>query len=319
MAIAPSLIQLHRDDADAVRAELLAGLSQPAARIAPKFLYDALGSRLFEAITLLPEYYPTRVEATIFDAEREAISAAAGPGTTLIDLGAGNGEKAAGLFGALRPAHYVAVDISVDFMKEALLGLQRRHPGLPMLGLGMDFSETLALPEAVPRERRLFFYPGSSLGNFTPDEALAFLRRLHAQCDAEGGLLLGLDLVKDKAVLDAAYDDALGVTAAFNLNLLRRVNCLLGSDFSPADWQHVAFFAPERSRIEMHLEARRDLLVRLPDGARRFARGERIHTENSYKYRRENIVRLVEAAGFVRPRIWTDAQGWFAVCYAAAR
>lgn len=315
----PALIQLYREDAGAVRAELLAGLTRPDARVAPKFLYDALGSRLFEAITLLPEYYPTRVEASIFEAERAAISMAAGPGTTLIDLGAGNGEKAAGLFEALRPAHYVAVDISVDFLKETLLGLQRRHPDLPMLGLGMDFSETLALPEAVPRERRLFFYPGSSLGNFTPDEALAFLRRVRAQCDAEGGLLLGLDLVKDKAVLDAAYDDALGVTAAFNLNLLRRVNSLLGSDFSPADWAHVAFYAPERSRIEMHLEARRDLVVQLPDGPRRFAPGERIHTENSYKYRREDVLRLVEAAGFARPRLWTDARGWFAVCHAAAR
>lgn len=311
-------IQLHHDDADKIRAELHAGLLAPVPHASPKYLYDALGSKLFEAICELPEYYPTRTEASIFDANFESIAKAAGQGTTLIDLGAGNCAKAARLFPALQPAQYVPVDISVDFLRDAVANLRHRFPHVRMTGVGMDFSAALELPHEVASQRRLYFYPGSSIGNFTPEEALAFLRRLRAACDADGGLLIGVDLVKDKATLDAAYDDALGVTAAFNLNLLLHLNRLLGANFRLSDWRHLGFFNTARNRIEMHLEARDDVVVAWGGGERRFLKGQRIHTENSYKYTRENFTMMLQEAGFSRMKTWTDPQGWFLVCHASA-
>ena len=313
----PRLIQLHHDDGSAVRAELIAGLLAQPAHIAPKFLYDALGSRLFDAITELPEYYPTRTEAEIFAAHRDAIAAEAGRGHTLVDLGAGNCEKAAGWFEALAPRDYVAVDISVAHLERALGRLQELHPELPMLGLGLDFSAGLALPAEAGEGSRLLFYPGSSIGNFTPAEALGFL------CDARresrgGGLLIGVDLVKDKRVLDLAYDDPLQVTAAFNRNLLRRLGALIGCDARVEDFDHVAFFDEAHGRIEMHLQARRSLTLRWPGGERALSTGERIHTENSYKYAPDGFAALLRDAGFARIRHWTDPQSWFAVFWAAA-
>lgn len=314
---APDFLQRFVPDTAAVREELMRGLARQPAHVAPKFFYDALGSRLFDAITALDEYYPTRTEAAIFAAHAGEMAAACGTGRPLVDLGAGNCAKAASLFPALQPSQYVAVDISVDFLREALTALQQRHPALPMLGLGLDFSSALDLPDAVQAGPRTLFYPGSSIGNFTPDEALVFLRRVHAACDG-GALLIGVDGVKDSAVLEAAYDDPLGVTAAFNLNLLRHVNALIGSDFDPRGWWHVAFFDAAASRIEMHLEARVAQTVRWPGGERRFEAGERMHTENSCKYRPGDFEALLHDAGFRGVRRWTDARGWFHVFAAQA-
>lgn len=313
-----SFIQLYRRDDEAIRTELGSGLLAAQAATSPKYLYDALGSRLFEAICELPEYYPTRTEAAIFDAHLHDIARHAGRNCTFIDLGAGNCIKAARLFPLLQPQQYVPVDISVDFLRDAVDRLQHRFPNIRMTGIGMDFSDSLDLPFAVRRERRLFFYPGSSIGNFTPEQAAAFLGRLRNACDSDGGLLIGVDLVKEKAILDAAYDDALGVTASFNLNLLLHLNVLLGSDFNLRDWQHRGFFNEELSRIEMHLEARRDLTVSWPGATRHFRSGERIHTENSYKYTRHGFLQLLERAGFGSVRCWTDERGWFMVCHAQA-
>jgi dimethylhistidine N-methyltransferase len=304
-----------------LREELAAGLLQPQAGIAPKFFYDPLGSRLFEAITELPEYYPTRTEAAIFSEHLPAIREALGAGCTLIDLGCGSCAKAGKLFHAgVRPARYVAVDISVDFLRDSLQNLKRELPTIDMTGLGLDFTDELKLPDDLPPERRMFFYPGSSIGNFSPAEACAFLGRLAGQMDASGGLLIGVDLIKEKSLLDAAYDDALGVTAAFNRNLLRHVNARLDADFDIGDWQHVAFFNEAAARIEMHLEARRDLDAGWPDEAgrriRRFAAGERIHTENSYKYSPDGFSTLLTKAGFADIRMWTDPRGWFALFFA---
>ena len=298
--------------------ELHASLGAPEAWISPKFLYDALGSRLFEAICELPEYYPTRTEAALFARHGAEIARVAGAGATLIDLGAGNRAKAAALFPLLAPAQYVAVDISSEFLHDALGRLRQRFPHIAMEALGMDFSQQFALPPQVRAGRRLFFYPGSSIGNFTPDEAHAFLRRLRAQCGNDGGVLIGIDLVKDKAVLDAAYDDALGVTAAFNLNVLRHVNTLLGADFDIRAWRHHGFYNAARGRVEMHLEATRDQQVRWQGGARAFRAGDRIHTENSYKYQQADAVKLLERSGFEATRIWTDPQCPFAVIHAQA-
>jgi len=300
----------------AILAELSDGLAAPRAVISPKFLYDALGSKLFEAICELPEYYPTRTEAAIVERYGAQIARAIGPGTTLIDLGAGNCAKAARLFPLLHPAQYVAIDISHDFLRESIERLQQRFPHIEMTALGLDFSSSLDLPDVVCADKRLFFYPGSSIGNFTPDEARAFLRRARDACEFDGGLLIGIDLVKDSKVLDAAYDDAIGVTAAFNRNVLRHVNRLIGADFDVAQWRHLGFFNALEGRIEMHLEAGEDLTVTWQGGQRQFAKGERIHTENSYKYRQSAAVGLLEQSGFKAVNVWTDPNEWFAFIYA---
>jgi dimethylhistidine N-methyltransferase len=299
-------------------AEISAGLLAERAATSPKYLYDSLGSKLFEAICELPEYYPTRTEASIFERFGGEIADAVGPDSTLIDLGAGNCAKAASLFPLLRPAQYVPVDISRDFLNEAVSRLQQRFPHIEMTALGLDFSRSFALPSSVRTERRVFFYPGSSIGNFAPHEAIAFLRRMRENEQGDGGLLIGVDLIKDGAVLDAAYDDPIGVTAAFNLNMLRHLNFLIGADFDVSQWQHRAFFNAEESRVEMHLEAREALVVSWPGQERHFARGERIHTEDSYKYTRRSFIDLLQQAGFGVTRTWTDDAEWFAVVHAKA-
>lgn len=326
----PSFVQLHQTNHAAVRAELAAGLQAPAAHVAPKFFYDALGSRLFDAITELAEYYPTRTEAAIFEAHGAAMAQQVPPGAVLIDLGAGSCAKAASLFPVLRPAAYVAVDISVDYLRSAMGQLQQRHTGLPMLGLGMDFSAELALPppatdwlaaHGAASAPRSVFYPGSSIGNFNRAEALALLSQARAVCAAGGpggGMLIGVDRVKPKAVLEPAYDDPLGVTAAFNRNLLLHTNTLLGTDFAPARWRHVAFFNETDSRIEMHLQAEGAQTVRWPGGERAFADGEQMHTENSYKWQPADFAALLREAGFGPPTHWTDPREWFSVFWAPA-
>ena len=314
----PRFIQSHAADSIDERAAAQAALLAPVASASPKFFYDRLGSHLLEAITELPEYYPTRTEAAIFERHAGDLARRTGTGMTLIDLGAGNCAKATRLFPLLEPRRYVAVDISVDFLHDALRRVQREHPSTEIAGLGLDFSRSLDLPPDLVDDRPLFFYPGSSIGNFSVDEALAFLRRVRSQADG-GGIVVGVDLVKPAPILEAAYDDALGVTAAFNLNLLRHLNRLIGSDFDPAAWRHVAFFNAAQSRIEMHLEARRDLCVRWPHGERVFQAGERIHTENSCKYTVAGFADLLTQAGFGRGHHWTDPEDWFAVFWAPAR
>lgn len=312
----PRFIQTWQPDAEAERQAARTALAAPRPSIAPKFFYDQLGSQLFEAITALDEYYPTRTEAAIFEAHGAAMARAIGSGMTLVDIGAGNCAKAAALFALLEPARYVAVDISVDFLRDALRRVQREHPQLELTGLGQDFSSRLDLPaQVLGSEAPVFFYPGSSIGNFTRAEALAFLARIRQRA-AGGGLLIGVDLVKPAAVLEAAYDDALGVTAAFNLNTLRHLNRLIGSDFDPRQWRHVALFDAAASRVEMHLEARLALTVAWPGGGRRFAAGERIHTENSCKYTAPHFAALLAEAGFSEPECWSDERGWFAVFWA---
>lgn len=306
------LLQLHHITPAAICTELLAGLTAPTAHIAPKYLYDALGARLFAAITELPEYYPTRTEAAIFATHVDEMARQLPAFVTLVDLGAGNCEKAARLFAPFKVRRYAAVDISVDYLRDSLDVLRRQHPHLELLGIGLDFSTALHLPTELGPGPRLMFYPGSSIGNFTPDEALVFLRQVHAAAQG-GGLLIGVDLVKPVAILEAAYDDPLQVTAAFNRNLLRHVCRLASADFSIDDWRHVAFFNQAQSRIEMHLEAVRDLTVHWPAGSRSFKAGERIHTENSYKWRIEDFAALLSQAGFTKVSHWTDPQDWFAV------
>ncbi len=295
--------------------ELRAGLAAPLATILPKFFYDALGARLFEAICELPEYTLPRDEQAIFVRHTDEFARQIGAGCTLIDLGAGDCAKAERLFEALRPSQYVAVDIAGEFLRAQLASVARRHPHLDIIGVAADFSRGLTLPPEVSARRRVIFYPGSSIGNFSPEEARVFLADIHAQC-AGGHLLLGADLVKDPAEIVAAYDDALGVTAAFNLNVLNVVNRLAGTDFTPSDWRHVALFNPAESRIEMHLEARRPVRVGWPGGERAFAAGARIHTENSYKTTPTALASLLRAAGFASVNLYTDPADRFALALA---
>ncbi len=317
----PQFFQLHQIDHESLAAEARAGLLARPAEASPKFFYDALGSRLFDAITALDEYYPTRTEAAILADHEAAISAAvrahfgpAGLGT-LVDLGAGNCAKAARLFTPLAPRRYVAVDISVDFLRQSLASLQREYPALDMVGVGLDFSAQLTLPPGLVTGPALVFYPGSSIGNFHPDAALRLLREAR-ELSQGGALLIGVDLVKPAELLEPAYDDTLGVTSAFNLNLLRHLNRLIGSDFVLRDWRHVAVFNPLASRIEMHLEARSATTVCWPGGERLFAAGERLHTENSYKWLRGDFEAMLRDAGFGRVQHWTDDRGWYGVMLA---
>jgi dimethylhistidine N-methyltransferase len=323
----PQFIQLYREDHAVIRTELIHGLthnqSPNGAFTSPKYLYDALGSKLFEAITEVPEYYPTRTEASIFVQHGAAMASHIPRGSQLIDLGAGNCNKAASLFDRFQSSRYIAVDISVDFLRGSIECLQRQYPELDMFGVGMDFSGSLDLPREVldANAPTVLFYPGSSIGNFTPSEALAFLQQAHMSCTT-GGILIGVDLVKGTTELEAAYDDSLGVTAAFNRNLLLHINRLAGTDFNVADWAHVALYNEALSRIEMHLEAKRDVTLRWSNsadsGMRHFAKGERIHTENSYKWTTSGFSDLLLNAGFQNPAIWTDDASRFAVLWAAA-
>ena len=320
---APQFIQLYQHDAAAVAQELLQGLCAPQAHTSPKYLYDALGSRLFEAITELPEYDLTRNEAQVMRLHGADMAQCLPAGACWIDLGAGNCEKAARLLGPLRAGRYVAVDISVDSLRHALESLQRQHPHLPIAGVGTDFLGGLALPgalELAPTQPRVLFYPGSSIGNFTPEHAVRFLRSLHGACGTApgSGLLIGVDLLKEAAELEAAYDDALGVTAAFDLNLLLHINRLVGSDFAVQDWRHLSRFNAEHARVEMHLQARHEVRVRWPGGERLFAQGETIPTENACKWTLPGFDALLRSAGFASPRSWTDHASRFAVFWALA-
>ena len=298
-------------------AALQAGvLSQPA-HIDPKYLYDTLGSSLFSAITQLPEYYPTRCEAEILRDHITDIARHVGNVSALIDLGAGDCAKAEKLFPYLRPASYVPIDISENYLRSAVQRLEHTYANLKINPVGQDFHHKLAVPDTVSLSGRLFFYPGSSIGNLDPDHAQTLLSNIRRLCP-DGGLLIGVDRVKSRHILEPAYDDALHLTAAFNLNLLRHVNQHLGSNFDVRHWQHVAHYDEPHTRVQMYLEAQSDIRVQWPGAHRDFRNGERIHTENSYKYTPDSFHSLLMRAGFSNIEHWSDALGWFSVFSARA-
>ena len=311
-------------------AEIAAGVFAPQASISPKYFYDALGCRLFQAICELPEYYVTRTEAAVFDLHRDAIAAAVGTHQQLVDLGAGDCQKAACWFPALDPQRYVAVDVARGIVESALAEFSAEMPHTEFIGVIDDFSQTLNLDGVLGDAPVTFFYPGSSIGNFTPDQAAHFMAQTRKYCGQSGsqrsagsgnattgsGLLIGVDMVKDSATLERAYDDATGVTAAFNKNVLNHINRLAGGNFDPANFRHVGVFNAQLSRIEMHLEAIEAHSVTLAGRSRSFARGERIHTENSYKYTPQSFTALLNRAGFMQVKLWQDPQAHFAVFFA---
>ncbi len=306
-----------RGDSDDEHAALVDGLFASPAVISPKYFYDDIGCTLFEAICSLPEYYPTRTERAILTTHRDAIVQAVGTGGQFVDLGAGDCAKAALLLPALHARRYVAVDIAAAAIEPALSRLTPVFPQVELMGVVTDFSRRFDLGGAIDSGPVTFFYPGSSIGNFAPEEARNLLRRVRDLCGPESGLLIGVDTKKEKARLDAAYNDALGVTAAFNLNVLHHVNTLADCDFTPAGFAHVAFYEPIKGRVEMHLESRYLQRVRIGKRERVFVQGERIHTENSYKFSPGEFANLLRSAGFTELRVWQDDAGDFAVFYAS--
>ncbi|MEO6566956.1 MAG: L-histidine N(alpha)-methyltransferase [Casimicrobiaceae bacterium] len=302
----------------AEHAALAAGLQAPAAAIPPRYFYDALGCALFGAICELPEYYPTRTERAIFADHRDEIADAVGQGHQFVDLGAGDCRKALAWLPFLAPRRYLAVDIAGQEIAISLARMAPEYPEVEMLGIVTDFTSGLDLEQDLDGSAVTFFYPGSSIGNFTPDEALAFLRAIKLHCAGrdDSGLLIGVDTKKDQARLDAAYDDATGVTAAFNRNVLNHVNRVLGSNFRPEAFAHRGFYNAAEGRVEMHLEALVAQTVGWPGVERTFVAGERIHTENSYKYAPDEFTTLLRSAGFHGVRCWQDGQRDFAVFHA---
>ena len=296
--------------------EIIEGLCRTGASISPKYFYDAQGSTLFEAITKLPEYYPTRTEQSVMQTHGRAIAQSIGRVTTLIEPGAGSCNKARALCRLLRPERFVGLDISAQYLLGSIERMRAEFAQLDLRAVAADMSGAFELPADIPRSARLVFYPGSSIGNFDPEHALDLLARMRALVDQDGFLLIGIDLPKDVAILEAAYNDAAGVTAAFNRNVLAHVNAIIGSDFVPAQWQHRSFFNARESRIEMHLQTPAATCVRWPGGERRFGAGERIHTENSYKYPLPQFIALLRSAGFSQAQSWSDERHWFGVILA---
>ncbi|WP_273806017.1 MULTISPECIES: L-histidine N(alpha)-methyltransferase [unclassified Pseudomonas] len=301
-----------------LRDDVLQGFAQTPKALSPKYFYDQRGSELFEAITRQPEYYPTRTEEAILATAAGEIARLAGRDAALVELGSGASRKVRLLLEAMHPAGYLGIDISREFLLSSTQRLAVDYPWLDVSAACADFSRPMTLPDSLDGLRPIAFFPGSSIGNFTPEEAGVFLRNLHRMLPATGGLLIGVDLIKDRARLDAAYNDAAGVTADFNLNLLERIRRELDTDLDPQRFRHLAFFNEEQARIEMHLVSTRDQTVRLEGRRFTFREGERLHTENSYKYSLESFRALAEDAGFRQVWVWTDPQALFAVFYFAA-
>jgi len=295
--------------------DVLAGLARAQKTIPPKYFYDGPGSRLFEQICALPEYYPTRTELGIMQEHVAEMMQFIGPDAQLIELGSGAGIKTRLLIERLLPPLYVPIDIDGQTLRSASAELAELFPWLNIVGLCADYTLPLELPQfaGLPIRRKAVFFPGSTVGNFTPEEALGFLKRVRRMAGAGGVLLIGVDLKKDKATLEAAYDDPAGVTAKFNLNLLERIDRELGGDFRPERFRHKAFYDPIRGWVEMHLESQYAQIVHVGGKRFDFAAGATIHTEISCKYSIVEFQDLAKKAGFSPQKIWTDAKQLFSV------
>lgn len=296
-----------------MREEVLAGLAARPRELSPKFFYDEAGSVLFEAITRLPEYYLTRTEMALFDDHLGDLAAALGSGTCLVEYGSGSSDKIRKLLERVRPTAYVPVDISGEHLLEQARALYDDFPWLDVFPTCADFSVSFALPEAVAGLAKVGFFPGSSIGNFDPAAAERFLRNVRVTLGAGGRMLIGVDRKKDPHILEAAYNDGQGVTAAFNLNVLRHLNERLGADFDVMGFAHEAHYDAERGCIRMFLRSLRDQTVHIGAATLTFAAAERIHTENSFKYHPQEFEALAERGGFVAERWWTDADAYFAL------
>jgi L-histidine N-alpha-methyltransferase len=312
-----ALVELDEDGvAKAFRTDVLAGLSQAQKAIPARWLYDDTGSELFEAITQLPEYYPTRAETEILAERSGEFRELIGPRRAVVEFGSGSSVKTPLLLEAIDPAAYVPLDISGDFLRAAAADLAEEFPGLPVHPVEADFMREVALPEAVEELPKLGFFPGSTIGNLVARTAVDLLRSMRATLGPGSLLLIGMDLIKDAAVLEAAYDDAEGVTAEFNLNLPRRINRELGGTIPVDKLRHVARWNDTYARIEMHLEATEDIVFDVSGRRFALARGETIHTENSHKFDLRSQNTLLLAGGWTPVRRWTDSEALFSLILA---
>ena len=294
-------------------AEVIRGLGQAQKAIPPKYFYDAAGSRLFDAITRLPEYYLTRTEVGILRANQAAIAAWARPGTCVVEYGSGSSAKVRILLDACQPAAYVPVDISKDHLAKSAREIFKDYPVLAVYPTCADYTAPFALPPLVDGLPRVAFFPGSSIGNFDPEAADAFLRNTASALNGGDCFIVGVDTKKDRNVLLPAYNDDAGVTASFNRNLLLHLNAALGANFDPRGFEHRAVYNAAAGRIEMYLDARHEQVVTVDGETIRFAPGESLHTENSYKYAPDEFVAKAEEAGFERLALWQDARRYFMV------
>jgi len=299
--------------------DVIDGLSRPQKALPPKYFYDARGCELFEAICGLPEYYLTRTETALMRDRRGDMARRLGPRCAVVEYGSGSGRKTRLLIEALDPVAYVAIDIAGGQLRETAASLARDFPGLPVLAVCADYSHPFELPDVggPAARRRIVYFPGSTIGNFTAAEAAGFLGNAGRLAGAGGGLLIGVDLKKDAALLDAAYNDAQGITAEFNLNLIARVNRELGADFELSAFRHSAFYDAALGRIEMHLVSLREQTVTIRGYRFRLRAGETIHTENSCKYSVREFQDLARGAGLEPVECWMDAEQLFSVHYLA--
>ncbi|MHB1205673.1 MAG: L-histidine N(alpha)-methyltransferase [Rhodospirillaceae bacterium] len=294
--------------------DVIAGLARRPKAIPCKYFYDERGSQLFDAITRTPEYYPTRAELEILTVNAAQIASLVGKGAHLIEFGSGSSHKIRLLLGAMRElASYIAVDISEAYLLKATAALRKGFPDLPVIPLCADFTQPFVLPRSARAGRKVGFFPGSTIGNFTESQARAFLHQAAAMLGAGGGFIVGVDLKKDATVLEAAYNDSAGLTAAFNLNLLRRINRELGGAFDLGSFAHRAIYNADAGRIEMYLDSLRAQTVQVGDHGFAFTAGEPIHTENSYKYSVAEFHALARDAGFTPGQVWTDRRGLFSL------
>jgi len=302
---------------ESFRDAVLKGLGRTPKSIPCKFFYDARGSALFEEICRLPEYYPTRTEVAILEENAAAIAAQIGPNSRLIEFGSGASTKARILLRALvRPAAYVPVDISREHLRDAAISLAEDFPSLPVVAVCADYTRAFPLPPLPgPSGKRVGFFPGSTIGNFEPDAAVDFLANYARILGPGGEMLIGVDLKKDPAILDAAYNDRAGVTAAFNLNLLERINRELDGDLEIDRFEHVAFYNETEGRIEIYIRSLANQEAWIAGTSILFAKGELIHTEYSYKYSIPEFRALAARAGFHPIRTWTDPAELFSVHY----
>lgn len=300
---------------DNSREELISGLIQKNKAISPKYFYDKQGSSLFEQITREPEYYPTRTEKAILKDKGQLIANWVDEGCTLIEPGSGNSEKVRLLLEHFQPDCYVPLDISKEHLYQASAQLALEYTSLDVRAVCTDYTQGITLPSSIPTQQRVAFYPGSTIGNFSPEIAQVFLKQLRQMVGDDGGLIIGVDLQKAPDILHAAYNDANGTTAAFNLNILNNVNSILQSDFNTDNFSHEAFYNSDENRVEMHLVSQSDQEVNLNAHKIRLEEGERINTEHSYKYTVEQFSTLAQRAGFAGRDVWMDNQALFSVHY----
>jgi dimethylhistidine N-methyltransferase len=293
--------------------DVIQGLSQPQKTLLPKYFYDQRGSELFDEICQQPEYYATRTEISILQNNANDIARLIGPDCVLIELGSGVSKKIRCLFDALSPASYLGIDISKDFLLLSTKRLARDYPDLEVHAVCADFTQKIELPEQCRSDRLVAFFPGSSIGNFEPDDAITLLKDVASMVGKGGKMLIGVDLKKDHAVLNAAYNDANGITANFNLNLLQRMREELQVDIDASQFDHHAFYNNEKGRIEMHLVSQCDQEIIVGCETFQLTRNEKLHTENSYKYNLRDFKAIAEKAGFQVEQVWLDPKELFSV------